>query len=117
LFTVMGGLIFFATMLSLNSLAFFLGNIESSKRLIENFFLTFATYPEGIFGKYLKMLFYTLLPVGFLVYLPIGILKHFNFVNLIIVLIASIVYFIAAYIIFYWGLRKYESGNLIQGKL
>lgn len=117
LFTIIGGLIFFSTLLTINSLSFYLGNIESTKRLVEMFFITFATYPEGIFGKYLRVVFYTFLPVGFMVYLPVGIIASFNGIKLLIVIAAAIVFIIISYAVFYKGLRRYESGNIMEGKI
>lgn len=116
-FAFVGGIIFFATMLFINSLAFYLGNIESSKRIFEMFFLTFSTYPEGIYGKYIRMLFYTFIPVGFMAFMPVGVIKSFSIIRLLIIFTAAFVYISAAYIIFYKGLARYESGNLMDGKL
>jgi ABC-2 type transport system permease protein len=81
------------------------------------FFITFATYPEGIFGKYLRMVFYTLLPVGFMVFMPVNIIKDFSLLKTIAVFAAAFVYLSLAYIIFYNGLKRYESGNLMEGKI
>lgn len=117
LFTVVGGLISFALNLSINSLALFLGNIESTKRIIESFFLTFATYPEGIFGKYLKIVFYTLIPVGFMVYMPVGIMASFSILRTLVVLLAAIIALALSYSLFYTGLKRYESGNLMENKI
>jgi ABC-2 type transport system permease protein len=117
LFTVVGGLIFFSTILAINSLALFLGNIEGTKRLVEMFFLTFATYPEGLFGKYLRIVFYTFLPVGFMVYLPVGIMANFSVLRTFVVLIAATIALMLSYTLFYKGLKRYESGNLMENKL
>jgi ABC-2 type transport system permease protein len=117
LFVVVGGLTFFSTNLIVNSLSLYFGNIESTKRIIEMFFITFSTYPEGIFGKYLRVIFYTLLPVAFMVYLPVGILANFHLGKLLIVLSASVIYLTIAYKVFYTGLKRYESGNVIENKI
>lgn len=81
------------------------------------FFLTFATYPEGIFGKYLRAFFYTLLPVGFMVFLPVAAMKNFNILVTLIVFSATIIYLLVAYAVFYNGLKRYESGNLMENKV
>jgi ABC-2 type transport system permease protein len=117
LFIIIGGLTFFSSILIINSLALYLGNIESTKRLVEMFFITFSTYPEGIFGKYLRVIFYTFLPVGFMIYLPVGIMTSFSSLRLIIVFLAALVYITLSYTIFYNGLKRYESGNLLESKL
>lgn len=117
LFTITGGLIFFSTLLVANSLSLYLGSIESSKRMIEMFFVTFSTYPKGIFGKYLRMVFYSILPIGFVVYMPAEIVRNFDFIKMLIVFAATALYLLIAYGIFYRGLKRYESGNLMEGKI
>ena len=117
IFVITGGMLMFSTSLAVNSLALYLGNIDGIKRIFEMFYLTFATYPESIFGKFLRVLFYTLLPVGFMVYLPVGIIKNFNLLNMLIVFAAAVFYFTASYLIFYKGIKRYESGNLMENKI
>jgi ABC-2 type transport system permease protein len=117
LFVITGGVIYFSTVLAVNSLTLYLGNIESTKNIVEAFFITFATYPEGLFGKYLRLLFYTILPVGFMVYMPVYIMSNFNFIKLIIICTASLTALILSYSLFYFGLKRYESGNLMEGKI
>jgi ABC-2 type transport system permease protein len=117
LFTIVGGMLFFATSLVINSLALYFGNIESTKRIFENFFITFATYPEGIFGKYMRMVFYTILPVGFIAYMPVGIMKSFSLIKTLMLLIVMVLYIIIAYWVFYNGLKRYESGNMLENKI
>lgn len=117
LFTIAGGILFFATSLVINSLALYFGNVESTKRIFENFFITFATYPEGIFGKYLRVVFYTILPVGFIAYMPVGLMKTFSIEKTLLLLIVMIIYIVIAYLIFYNGLKRYESGNLMESKI
>ena len=117
LFTIVGGLIFFSTSLAINSLSLYFGNIESTKRMVEMFFLTFATYPEGLFGKYLRLVFYTFLPVGFMVYMPVGIMDNFSLGRTLIVLTAAAIALLSSYSLFYKGLKRYESGNIMEGKI
>jgi ABC-2 type transport system permease protein len=117
IFTITGGLIFFSTLLVVNSLSLYFGSIESTKRMIEMFFITFSTYPKGIFGKYLRMMFYSILPIGFVVYMPSEIIGSFDFGKTLIVFGATILYLLIAYGVFYRGLKRYESGNLMEGKI
>lgn len=116
LFTIVGGIIFFACTLTVNSLALYLGNIENSKQIFNMFFVTFSTYPEGIFEKYIRIFFYSFIPVGFMVYIPVKIMSKFSLFNTILVILSSIFYLTVSYIIFYRGLKRYESGNLIENK-
>lgn len=117
LFIIIGGIIFFACTLTANSLSLYLGNIENSKQIFNMFFITFSTYPEGIFGKYIRVIFYSLIPVGFMAYMPVGIMASFSLWKTLLVIVASFFYLAVAYAIFYRGLKRYESGNLMENKL
>lgn len=117
LFIATGGIIYFASLLIVNSLALYFGNIEGTKRIVEMFILAFSTYPEGIFGKYFRFIFYTLIPVGFMSFLPVNIMKEFNAVGILAVITSAILYVFIGYRVFYGGLKRYESGNMMEAKI
>lgn len=110
-------IIFFSTLVLLNSLTFYIKNIEHTKRFLEVFILTFSKYPEDIFSTSFRVLFYSLLPIGFMFYLPVSIMKNFNILSLILLILVSLLYLALSYYIFYKGLKKYESSNLIENKI
>lgn len=117
LFVITGGMIYFSSLLIVNSLSLYFGNIEGTKRIVEMFILAFSTYPEGIFGKYFRGLFYTLIPVGFMSFLPVQVFRSFNPINIIIIIAAAIAYVLLSYLVFYTGIKKYESGNIMDAKI
>ena len=76
----------------------------------------FSTYPEGIFKAGIKLMFYTIIPLGLSTYVPVNLICEFN-LGLFIILILGTIFFISlAFIIFYKGLKKYSSTNLMNAR-
>ena len=79
--------------------------------------VNFATYPDGIFKGIVKILFYTIIPLEFVNYIPIRLIIDFN-LNIFIIVIAVTIFFISlAFIIFYQGLKRYSSSNLMNVRI
>lgn len=117
LFCITGALIFSAVLVTFHSLSFYTGNTEGLTQLVTEFLISFSIYPEGIFNNGIKYLLYTIIPVAFMVYIPAKVLNHFSPILLFEILGVSLVWIVIAYIMFYKGLKRYESGNLIINKL
>jgi ABC-2 type transport system permease protein len=116
-FSVTASLLFAAVLVTAHALSFYAGNVEGLAQLATEFLISFSIYPEGIFKGSLKYVLYSIIPAGFMVYIPARVISEFNLVLLLQVLGVSIVWIIIAYSLFYRGLKKYESGNLIINKL
>lgn len=114
LFTILGGLTLTALSVIFSSLTFWFGKIDIISHTANSLMINFATYPDGIFKGFIKILFYTIIPIGFVNYLPIKIMTEFNLLNMLIVVITTIFFVALAFIIFYRGLRKYSSSNLMN---
>jgi ABC-2 type transport system permease protein len=116
LFLLLSGLvalIFVAFTVLLGALAFFLGNVEGLAQQLLSALVSLSSYPMNIFRGTVKLLLFTLLPAGFISFVPLQLLRHFTWP-----LLAGLVGFIllfsaAAAALFYAGLRRYESGNLL----
>ena len=117
LFCVTGALIFASVLVTFHSLSFFSGNTEGLTQLITEFLISFSIYPEGIFNNGIKYILYTIIPVAFIVYIPAKVVNQFSVLKLMEVLAVAVIWIIIAYTMFYKGLKKYESGNLIINKL
>lgn len=117
LLTTTGGLIFAALVVTFHALSFYSGNTEGLAQLATEFLISFSIYPEGIFSPTFRTVFYTIIPVAYTVYLPASILTHFSLQKLLIVLVLALFWIVLAYTMFYKGLKRYESGNLIGNKL
>lgn len=96
------------------SLCFFLGNAEGLSEQLRFALVTFSSYPPSIFEGASKLVLFTLIPAGFCSYLPVEALRVHSFQYALLSLGGSIVVLLAGMQIFYAGLRRYESGNLIE---
>ena len=114
LFSITSGLIIVSVAVITGSLSFWFGKSDVFAETFTGFMTNFATYPEGIFNGVIKTLFYTIIPLGFSNYLPIQIMSTFNIFNTIVVILVTIFLVTLAFIIFYRGLRKYSSTNLMN---
>jgi len=98
------GIIFF-------SLAFWLGRIETVARQLWDLLITFALYPEPLFGGPLRLALFTVLPAGFVGYLPVRLVREPSLQHVAVLLTVSVAYLAAAVVIFERGLRRYSSGS------
>ena len=114
LFTICGALTITAVSIILSSLTFWFGKIDIITNTVNNLMTSFATYPDGIFKGTIKILFYTIIPIGFVNYLPVKIITNFNIFYLLIVILIAILFITIAFVVFYKGLEKYSSSNLMN---
>jgi ABC-2 type transport system permease protein len=117
LFCITGALIFSSVLVFFHALSFYTSNTEGLTQLVTEFLISFSIYPEGIFKGVVKFILYTIIPAAFIVYIPAGIIRQFSMLRLVEVFGVAILWIIIAYAMFYRGLKKYESGNLIVNKL
>ena len=117
LFIITGGIIITAMGIIFGSLAFYITKADTVSNSIMSMILSFDTYPDGIFKGVVKILFYTIIPIGFIAYLPLNIIKSFNIISFIIIMLVTILITLLAFIIFYKGLKRYSSSNLMSARI
>lgn len=117
LLCITGALIFSSVLVTFHALSFYAGSAEGLSQTVTEFFISFSIYPEGIFNNAVKYVLYTVIPVAFIVYIPAKLINEFSILRLLEVLGVTLLWMIIAYTVFYKGLKKYESGNLIINKL
>ena len=113
---LVAGLFLGFTVLS-HSIAFFIGNSESLSEQVTNSLIHFATYPAGIFEGATKVLLFTLIPAGFINTIPVRVVRQFDPVFFGLTALAAVGFVTAATLVFKAGLRRYESGNLMQVRM
>lgn len=116
-FAITGSIIYASVCIIYNSLSFFIGNAEDFAYSMENALVNVSTYPDGIFSDKVRWIFMTVIPVAFSVYMPMKVLTEGNFVLILIIVAFAVSIAIVAYIIFYKGLKKYNSGNLMVARI
>src|SRR5262245_35446966 len=95
-------------------LAFYFGNGALLAEQTRFAMITFSVYPEPLFSGGVKFLLFTAIPAGFVSYMPVKALREFSLIDAGFVLAGALVIGVCAFAIFYLGLRRYESGNLIS---
>ncbi len=117
LFIILGGIIIASIAVILGSLSFWFHKSDIIADTGNSLMTNVATYPDGIFKGLAKILLFTLIPVGIVNYIPVKIMRNFNIKLLGIVIIIDIFIVLLAFFIFYRGLKKYSSSNLMSAKI
>jgi len=94
-----------------HSLTFWLGNVDSVARQLWELLITFALYPEPLFGGVLRLVLFTLLPAGLVGYVPARLAQRPTAALVVITIAAAAAYLLFAAAVFERGLRRYASGS------
>lgn len=96
-----------------HSLSFWLGHSARLADQLTEALLSFSLYPEGIFSAATRIVLYTVIPAGFVSFLPVKILSEFSWSHLALLAAFALGLATLARFVFYRGLKRYESGNLV----
>lgn len=117
LFTVTGAVILTAYAILLGSLSFWFVRADIFGNNMVNCMINFATYPDGIFEGTAKFLLYFAIPVGIEIYLPVQVIRSFDMSGLLFVAGYAVLLSAAAAAVFYRGLKRYTSSNLMAARM
>lgn len=106
-------LIFTAFLIIFCSLSFFLGNTEGLMTQMFGALISFSTYPMDIFNGAVRLLLFTIIPAGFVSFIPLQLLRQFAWPLMGALTGFTLVFGALGVGMFQWGLRRYESGNLL----
>lgn len=95
------------------SLAFYLGSAESLAEQWRGALIAFSTYPTNLFQGRVKLLLFTLVPAAFVSGYPVEALQHLSLTDAACAVAGSAVVVALAVLVFYHGLSRYESGNMV----
>lgn len=112
-----GALVIVSIAIIFSSLSFWFGKTEMLANTVNSLMTNFATYPEGIFKGLVKILFYTILPLGITTYVPVQLISHFEWKWIIFIILGTIFFIFLAFFIFYKGLKRYSSTNLMNARI
>lgn len=116
-FCIIGGIFLTSISIILSSLSFWFSKSDIIADTGNGLMTNFATYPDGIFKGIVKILLFTLIPVGIVNYIPVRVMVNFDLGSFLIVITATIFIVILAFLVFYKGLKKYSSSNLMIAKI
>ncbi|MCI9337829.1 MAG: hypothetical protein HFH93_09855 [Lachnospiraceae bacterium] len=117
LFTITGAVILAAFALLLGSLSFWFVRADTFAQHMLNSSISFSTYPDGIFHGAARFLLYQILPVGMVIYRPVHVMVDFRLESLLRILAYTVLISSLAVIVFYRGLRRYASSNLMEARM
>ena len=76
--------------------------------------ITFSTYPNCLFDGWIKLVLYTLIPAGFVSGLPVEALHNFDWQKAMLTWLGALTILGSSVAVFTLGLRRYQSGNLLD---
>ena len=117
MFTVTGAIIITDIAVMLGSLSFWFGKSDMIADTGNSLMTNFATYPDGIFKGVARVLLLTVIPVGLTAYFPVWIMTKFDLGLTAIIFAVTVILTILTFVIFYRGLRRYSSSNLMMSKI
>jgi ABC-2 type transport system permease protein len=110
-----GWIAFTAIGVGYGALACWFADSDALMRQIFDFTLTFSLWPERIFGGWLRVVLYTVLPAGFVSYVPIAAVREASLPMALAGLGGAAGLLAVAAWILGRGLRRYESGSGFVG--
>jgi len=108
---VASALVILACGILFHSLTFWLGNVDTFARQLWELLITFALYPEPLFGGALRLVLFTLLPAGFVGYVPARLAHRPSAALVALTIAAAAGYVLFAVAVFERGLKRYASGS------
>jgi len=111
---LMSGFVLANFVLLTQSLSFYFGNFERAAAELFHALVGCSLYPQNVFSGLLRLVMLTVLPAFFFITLPVNLVRDFSWewLGYLAVFCAAINWL--ARKVFSSGLRRYESGNMIN---
>ena len=113
---IFGSLIFASTICIFNTFTFRFYKFSDVTSVVTSALLNSSLYPDIIFGRAVKIIFFTIVPSGFACWIPVHLIMSFNPINFIILIVVTIVFVTLSFILFDKGLKHYSSSNLMGAR-
>jgi ABC-2 type transport system permease protein len=114
---VLSAIIFVGYAVISGSLAFYMGAAQYASQQMTNAMLTFSLYPNGLFSGMARLMLYTVIPAAFVGAVPVDIVRFQDIRLLLWLIAAAALIWLVAIGMFYFGLRRYESGSALNVNL
>lgn len=102
---------------SVGSLGFWFDSAPGLTNLAVHVLLNLATYPTSLFGPFLRVALFSVMPAGLIGFVPVEILRQGRLDWLAGVIAAACLFVWLGQYLFTRGLRRYESGNLLLARV
>jgi len=117
LFSMTGAIIITDVAVLLGSLSFWFGKSDMIADTGNSLMTSFSTYPDGIFKGASRILLLTIIPIGLTSYFPVWIMTKFDLRLTLVIICITVILTAFTFIVFYRGLRRYSSSNLMISKI
>lgn len=115
---IVGALIYVGCIVTLQSISFYVKRGGAIADTVSTAVTLFGTYPGPIFTGFAKVILYTIIPVGFMIFAPAeNLFMSFNGWWLLAMLGVAILWCLLAFLTFNKGLKRYNSGSLMGGRV
>lgn len=112
--TLLTAAIFVFFGVAFHSLSFYIGNANALASQLTNALMTFAMYPTHLFKGIAKAMLFTVVPAGLITWVPTQLIRAHRLEILLAMAAGTALLGFVAVTLFYRGLKRYESGNLIS---
>ena len=117
LFMFIAAVILTSAVTIVHCLTFYLGNAEQIASVFSEAMLSFSLYPISLFSVTLRVILYTAIPAAFVSFIPVTLIKEFSLPLFLVFLGVAIGSVWLSRWVFYRGLKRYESGNLLAPRM
>ena len=112
LVSIIASVFYICTETLVRLLAVWIGNTDNIEHVYTiTMLITFSTYPESIYGGFVKFLIYTVVPAAYIAFVPIRFVMTYDIKELLILISVAAIYIGITSLICKKALLKYESGN------
>ena len=112
--SVCSGAVLVSSFAIFGCLSFWLGNASALAVQAQNAILTLALYPRDIFEGAVRFIMLTIIPAAFVGAIPLDIVRRLDWTALLGLIVFAIGITCLMRLVFYIGLRRYESGSAIN---
>ena len=113
-----GGFLYAGLYATFTNLCFVIKNAYTAATCVENIFINTSNRPPAIYSVGVRMVLYTAIPALFMAFVPVEfILFQFNIWWALAYLGVAIFWVLLAFLTFKLGLKKYNSGSIMSGRL
>lgn len=115
---ILSGLVFVSVYIIFCTLCFYVKRGDAIAKAVEGTMNKAGNYPPAIYNTVVKTILYTIIPVFFFTFIPANyFLIDFNIWWVLLSIAVTTLLVVMAFISFKVGLKKYNSGSLMGGRL
>ena len=112
--SVCSGAVLISSFAIFGCLSFWLGNASALAMQAQNAVLTLALYPRDIFEGAVRFIMLTIIPAAFVGAIPLDVVRRLDWTALLGLIAFAVGITLFMRLVFYAGLRRYESGSALN---